>query len=723
MNRIRTFSNNPIVPFAVCMLLVSAAHLSSPLNASGPLPSLGSMLQGVVLGLIFSPIAVGIVLIYRSSRAINFAQAAIGLVPATFASLLVIVWHWNYWFCMIIGLLAAILVGAIVEFAFVRRFFDAPRLIVTVVTIGIAQILLFLNIEINNLFSTSRGATNGSELPKPIGLKFGIGTTNFDGHDVMPMIVVPILFAALAVFLRKSSFGQGVRAAAERSDRAALLGIPVRRLQMMVWIIATVLSYFSMLLYAGRYQLPRAVPLGPETLLIALAAAHISRFEKLPTVVATTIGLSIFNNTMLLEWEPIQRDFALAVVVITAIYVVRDRSTTRVAAGSVSSWQATREVRKVPQELTSLGQVRGARWGLAAILFAFVTSAPFWLPPSKVFLAITIGIFAIIGVSLVILTGWAGQVSLGHMAVASVASTAAAIATTRYGTDITIALLIAALVGAAFLVAIGLPALRSSGLSLGITTLAATLAVGYLINPVWAPWFYKKYLPIFDGNTQRPTLFGAHVLTSDINFYFFVFAVLIATIVMAKGLRRSRAGRALIALRENDRAAMSYGISGTGSKIMGLAFSGAFVGLGGALLVFLQNDIFFTQFNFDKGLQVFSIVVVGGLGSIGGAVSGAVYYQLVTYFLPGEWAFFATGFGLFIVLWLVPGGFGAAAGDLRNMALRSYATKHGIRVPSLLADTRVETAFVATDEMISAVADATDLSDDQIREAEAEVQP
>ena len=80
---------------------------------------------------------------------------------------------------------------------------------------------------------------------------------------------------------------------------------------MMVWAIATALSFVSMLLYAGRYQLPRTVPLGAETLLIALAAAHIARYEQLPSVVATTIGLSIFNDTMLVEWSPPQRDFGL----------------------------------------------------------------------------------------------------------------------------------------------------------------------------------------------------------------------------------------------------------------------------------------------------------------------------------------------------------------------------------------------------------------------------
>ena len=511
-----------VVSFIAILGLIIGEHVLSPQSPTGLLPPHGSMLQGFVRGLVFTPIAVGIVLIYRSSRAINFAQAAIGLVPATLAALLVLNWGWNYWFSAVVGLVASVLLGVIVEFALIRRFFAAPRLILTVVTIGVAQILFFLNIELNTAFGTS-----GDELKPPINLDFKFAGVAFTGHDVMPMLVVPVVLAALAVFLRRSSFGQGVRAAAERSDRASLLGIPVRRLQMMVWAIATALSFVSMLLYAGRYQLPRAVPLGAESLLIALAAAHISRYEHLPTVVTTTIGLSMFNDAMLQEWpHPVHRDFGLSLIVIAAMYSVREPNTARVAAGSVSSWQSTREVRAIPHELARLPQVRGARLGLLGLLAAFVSTLPLWLPPSKMFLATTVGIFALVGVSLVILTGWAGQVSLGHMAVASVASTAAAIATTRYGSDMILALLIAAGVGALFLVLIGLPALKSSGLSLGITTLAATLTVGYLINPAWAPWFYKKYLPDFGFNARRPTLAGIDVLNNESHYFFFVLGVL-----------------------------------------------------------------------------------------------------------------------------------------------------------------------------------------------------
>jgi hypothetical protein len=91
------------------------------------------------------------------------------------------------------------------------------------------------------------------------------------------------------------------------------------------------------------------------------------------------------------------------------------------------------------------------------------------------------------------------------------------------------------------------------------------------------------------------------------------------------------------------------------------------------------------------GLQVFAMVVVGGLGSIGGAILGAIYVYGAQYFLPAEWGFLSTGAGMLLVLLLLPGGLGAALGDTRDAALRWYARRRGIRVPSLLADTRVIT--------------------------------
>ena len=140
-----------------------------------------------------------------------------------------------------------------------------------------------------------------------------------------------------------------------------------------------------------------------------------------------------------------------------------------------------------------------------------------------------------------------------------------------------------------------------------------------------------------------------------------------------------------------------------------LAFgvAGFLAGIGGALFVLQQQALDAGSFTPDEGLKVFAMVVVGGLGSMSGAVLGAVYVYGTNWFLPSDWAILASGVGLLLVLMLLPGGLGAAVGDARDGLLRLYARRRGIRVPSLLADTRV-VAPPAEADLVGALADAAE---------------
>ncbi len=654
------------------------------------------MMQGAIRGLIVALLAVGIALIYRSSRAINFAQAELGFLPATLTSLLVLVADWNYYLAVAVGLVASIALGVIVEFVFIRRFFQAPRLILTVATIGIAQLLLGVTIVLSLKFGSSAKQT----FAPPISFDFQIGQTIFNGHDVVPIVVVPIVLAALGIFLKYSALGQGIRGAAESNDRALLLGIPVRRLQSLVWVIATVLGFIAMMLQTGVAGLPRGRPVPIDLIIAALGAAVIGRMDRIPTIVSAAVGLGIINSSVRFDWsQEVYRDFVLASVVIVAVLFVRERTTGRVR-GETSNWIASREVKAIPKELRNLPEVRWTRIIGTLAIALFVTTLPAWLAVDRMILVSKIGVYAIIAVSLVVLTGWGGQVSLGHLGVVALGATAAGTVTTRYHWDFSIALLVGGLFGAAALIIVGLPALRAGGMTLGITTLALSVAVVYFINPAWAPWFIKGRLPDFGtgGAAIRPHLFGRIDLESPGHFFFVVLLMLGLSIVIARGLRRARPGRVLIGLRENDRAAMAFGVSGRGPYITALFVSGFLSGIAGALLIHLNYGLNPTDYEPGLGLGVFSMVVLGGLGSIGGAILGAVYFESVQYFLPSEWTLLATGVGLLLVLILLPGGLGAALGDLRDALLRATARRRNIRVPSLLADTRVETLAEATPE-------------------------
>jgi branched-chain amino acid transport system permease protein len=492
-----------------------------------------------------------------------------------------------------------------------------------------------------------------------------------------------------------------VRASAERADRASTLGIPVRRLHTIVWTVATVLAFLGMWLRAGAVGLPIGTVLGPTFLLLALGAVVIGRMERFGVIAAAAIALGILDKAI--TFQPNNNaafnDAVLFLVILGALLVTRRPSRGRVGADQVSTWQAAREVRPIPRELKGLPEVRFARWALLGAVVAFLVTLPLWLDESRINLAALIVIFGIIGVSLVVLTGWAGQVSLGQMGFAGVGAAVGGWVTYYTETDLSIALLAGGAAGALAAIVVGYPALRRRGLTLAVSTLAFALFVSsFLLNQELfgengePPGFLPgQWLPGF--RIDRNPIFGRFDIESETRFYFLCLIVLGLLLVVVRGVRRSRTGRVLIAIRENDSAARSYGINTTRTNLACFALSGFIAAVAGVLLVHQQTGLQVGAGNLylpEESLRVFSMVVIGGLGSLPGVLLGAVYLWGTEYFLPGQWSFLATGAGLLLILMVLPGGLGAVLYDTRDWLLRQIAKRRGLVVPSLVADVRVE---------------------------------
>ena len=662
-----------------------------------PAPN-GVILDGALGGGRIALIALGIALIYRANRVINFAQGDLGQVPATLGALLVITLSVNYFVAFTTGLVAAVVLGILVETLIIRRFFRAPRLILTVATIGLSQVLigagLFIAQAFGQDFQTNR-------LDPPFTVKFQVGSTIFNGNDVIAMITIPIAFIALAAWLRLSNIGVAVRGSAERADRASTLGIPVRRLHTIVWTVATVLAFLGMWLRAGAVGLPIGTVLGPTFLLLALGAVVIGRMEKFGVIAAAAIALGILDKAITFQPNnnPAFNDAVLFLVILGALLVTRRPSRGRVGADQVSTWQAAREVRPIPRELRGLPEVRFARWALLGAVAAFLVTLPLWLDESRINLAAIIVIFGIIGVSLVVLTGWAGQVSLGQMGFAGVGAAVGGWVTYYTESDLSIALLAGGAAGALAAIVVGYPALRRRGLTLAVSTLAFALFVSsFLLNQELfgengePPGFLPgQWLPGF--RIDRTPIFGRFDIESETRFYFLCLIVLALLLFVVRGVRRSRTGRVLIAIRENDSAARSYGINTTRTNLACFALSGFIAAVAGVLLVHQQTGLQVGAGNLylpEESLRVFSMVVIGGLGSLPGVLLGAAYIWGTEYFLPGQWSFLATGAGLLLILMVLPGGLGAVLYDTRDWLLRQIAKRRGLVVPSLVADVRVE---------------------------------
>jgi branched-chain amino acid transport system permease protein len=649
----------------------------------------GVIVQGVVIGGLTSLLAFGLALTYRSNRIINFATGDLGGAPAALGVLLIVGPGLPYFVAMPIALLAAIALGALVELLFIRRFFKAPRLILTVVTIGIAGLLAGVEAILPKAFDIQ---VPPQSFPSPFDFSFEISPIIFRGNDIIAMLAVPVAIAALAGFFRFTRIGIAVRASAESAERASLLGVPVKRLQTIVWVVSTVLATVAILLRAGIVGLPLGSAVGPGILLRALAACVIGRMEKLPTIFVASVALGIIEQSIVFSTgQAGYVDPILFLVVLGALLLQRRSGASRLEDAQQSSWQAAKAVRPIPRELVSLIEVRRAIVGLKIAMVAALVAVPLVLPESRVNLAGVIVIFGIIGLSLVVLTGWAGQVSLGQMAFVGIGAAVGGWATSSQGWDLLIALPLAGLAGAAAAVVIGLPALRIRGLFLAVTTLAFALAMStYGLNVQYISWLPK-------GRVPRPLVLDRIQTDTEARFYFVILACFAFAVWMVNGLRRSHAGRVLIGVRENERGAQSFGVNVIGAKLTAFAVSGFLAAFAGCLLVHHQQALGISAYLPQESLKAFVMVVIGGLGSVPGALIGAAYLQGVTYFasdLPAAVrnlvTFLSTGLGVVVVLLVLPSGLGSLLYTLRDRLLRELAARKRIHVPSLVADSRTD---------------------------------
>jgi ABC-type branched-subunit amino acid transport system permease subunit len=323
---------------------------------------------------------------------------------------------------------------------------------------------------------------------------------------------------------------------------------------------------------------------------------------------------------------------------------------------------------------------------LIGVAVLFVLIYPVVAPARYQFLGGTILLQSIIGVSLVVLTGWAGQISLAGFAFAAIGAAVAGSLTARHGIPFWFAVPIASAVAAAFAAAIGLPSLRLKGLFLGATTLALAIATSaVLFDDKYFGWLLPK------GAVDRPTLFFLN-FNQDRPMYYLCMACLVLAIVITLNLRRSRFGRLLIAMRENEANVQSFGVSATRLKITAFAVSGALAGFAGAVLVHQQRGLDAQFFLPQRSLDVFLFTVIGGVGSVGGALLGSMLDNFFRFFVSTN-DFLATataalqGGGIaLLVLYLAPGGLIGIAVKLRDAWLRIIAQRRQIIVPSLFAD-------------------------------------
>ncbi|HUP85458.1 MAG TPA: ABC transporter permease [Acidimicrobiales bacterium] len=647
-----------------------------------------AFLQAIVYGGVNAMFAIGLVLVYRASRIVNFAQGILGVIGATLFLMLVVVKGWNFFFALPVSVAASAAVGLVVEVSLVRRLAKAPRLALTVVTIGLGQVLLAAAgiLPIFFLRDVTELPTGGLRTPFST-FEWRASPLIFTGNHVLVVVVSLAVMGGLALFFRLSSVGIAVRGAAENDDRAALLGINTSNLSTFVWVLAATLSGLAAILnltiQPTIFGVAAVGGASASVLLRALGAAVVGRMENLPITVAAAMGIAIFERCMFWAFDnTAMMDMALLILIVVVLLVQRSQSS-RTDEGTTGTWAASVEVRPVPKELRDIPTVRAGLRRSLVVLGLVVAAFPWVMSPSQTSQGTVFVIYGIVVISLVVLTGWGGQISLGQFAFVAIGAVVGSSLTSRAGWPFLIALIAASLIGAAMAVAVGLPAMRITGLFLAVTTLAFAVAVtSVVLNPRFFGW-------LLPGSITRPKFLFLDSEDPRVYYYLCVAALLFALWV-ASGIRKSRAGRVLIAMRENERTAQAFAVNRVRTRLATFAISGFLASFAGVLLAHQQYSVRQTAFLPEHSVQIFLIAIIGGLGSVPGALTGVLYIALVNIFVSGNFGqLLASGMGVMLILLFYPSGLGGLVFAGRDAWLRRVAMRQGIYVPSLMGNYRV----------------------------------
>jgi ABC-type branched-subunit amino acid transport system ATPase component/ABC-type branched-subunit amino acid transport system permease subunit len=704
-----------------------------------------TVFEGFIRGLSFALIAIGIVLVYRSSRVINFAVAALGVPAAAVLAVFVVRMHWPYFIALFFALFVGTASGTAVELTVIRRLFKAPRVIVLVATIGIAELATAVTLPLQHLYGTNQSAASG-KYPTPIGSTWRIWHIDVSGAQLLVLLVVPPVVILLWWLLGHTTFGESVRASATNADLARLTGVSPKMMSTYIWTIAGFLSAVSVILYATQQGSNELVQVGPDTLLAGITAALIAGMRSFPRAAIAGVGIGILRQVLFFNFQsPNQAGITEFLLFLLVLLLVAYMSRLDDTGGESFSF-ATR-VPNVPERLREIWWVRRTPQIIAVIALVVGLVLPLIVTKSASHQTFTIILgFAICTVSLTVLTGWAGQLSLGQMGFAGIAALSAArltngvtlniglgrrrlisgamrptgliigvacllalaccigvmlqrgrsrrarlvsaalaiafaaggavafrLATDRSGTLHRFPFIASMLVGAVFAcitaIVVGIGALRVKGLLLAISTMAFAIAAQTYIFP----------RPLFDPNGNQLVDFPrGHLGPVDLThrnrgYYWMTLGALVVILLLVGHLRRTGVGRAIVGVRENEANAAALTVSPTRAKLTAFALGGFVAGIGGALLGGVVVSIgYSTQyFTVDDSFRLMLAAVIGGIGSLAGAVIGALWMIGLPALWPNNESvpLLTSSIGALIIVMYVPGGFTQIGYMLRGSLL------------------------------------------------------
>jgi branched-chain amino acid transport system permease protein len=567
----------------------------------------GYTVIGITLGGVYALAAIGLVLIYRVSGVLNFAQGAVSMFSAFVAYQVSTVMGYP----AAVGLLAAIAAGGAIGYV-IERFTIRPlagrsALSKVVVTIGWLLVL-----------QTAAGLIWGqTAYHRPVqlapiqGFAFP-GTSVVVGWDEFTTIVVALGLAfGTAAVLRWTTFGTSMRAVADDPDAARLWGIDVNRVMAVSWVAGSAMGAIAGVLITPRINFD---PISLTIVVIAgFTAALIGRLTSLPWTVAGAMFLGLAETYPRIFSSNAGAGDAVTFALVLMTLAILFRPGARLANRS----SAAREY--VPVPAADNPAVRRAVVGTAIGLGIVV---PLLLSSYYQSLAAYALMVGLIVLSLVVLTGLVGQVSFCQYSFAAIGAFTVGSLVGGHGWSFWPALLLGVACSIGVGVLVGIPALRLSGLFLAILTIAVAL---FFDRFLLAPGTWDSFSGgISSWTVGRPSFLGIS-LEGAYAFYLFTLAVFLLAVLAVWNLSRSKTGRVLRAIRNSEIAAATSGVNLTAWKLAAFGVSAGLAGLAGGLLAAGIGSVSAGAFTFQQSLAVLAIAIVVGVRSIGAAAVGGIF--------------------------------------------------------------------------------------------------
>ncbi len=557
-------------------------------------------LLGLGVGALYAFASQGLIIIFRGTGVLNFSLGATGIAGVFLQYELQYEYGHNFWVAAFFGVLLSALLGVLTHWVVLRPLQRkrASTLIQLLATLGV-----LITVQAGVVI---RYGSKPRQVPSllPTNRVVLFGDVSITADRLWLLAIGTASAALLWLLYRSSKFGLETEAVSESERSAAAVGVSPNKVAVLNWGLGSAATCIGGILVVPIITLQ--VTAMTSLVLAALAAALVANFKSFP--IATAVGYLLGMGQTLVSrfWDQQGAGPSLPFLIIIIVLVARGRSI------------PTRDhfLRRLP----SVGNGRISwDWTIflaGAVVFLMLTKDTKWVDALTVTLCA-----AIILLSIVVVTGYAGQLSLAQYAMAGFGAWVAGRLAAVYQIPFLLALVAGVLAAIPLGLLFALPAVRTRGINLAIVTLGLGTAIELML------FNNANFTGGVTGTpVGNPSLFGLDIssIKYPVRYGIFVLAMALLAVVAVANVRRGRSGRRLIAVRTNERAAAALGINVVAAKLFAFAFGSALAALGGILLAFRLTSISYRSFTNFTSITYAGLSLVGGVGHILGAFVGAM---------------------------------------------------------------------------------------------------